>query len=150
MAPSNDLACPKRVTRWIVLQKARRHRTSRLRLLVSMQFQILFHSPSGVLFTFPSRYWFTIDHKIYLALEGGPPRFNQGFTCPDLLETTPIITSLAFAYETITLFGDPFQDLLLTKLFLLRRYQRLFTNTQLRCFDQINLTKDSETDVFMN
>ena len=28
----------------------------------------LFHSPLGVLFTFPSRYLFTIDHKTYLAL----------------------------------------------------------------------------------
>src|SRR5699024_11437490 len=33
-----------------------------LRLLVSTRFQVLFHSPSGLLFTFPSRYWFTIGH----------------------------------------------------------------------------------------
>jgi hypothetical protein len=33
-----------------------------LRLLVGTRFQDLFHSPSGVLFTFPSRYWFTIGH----------------------------------------------------------------------------------------
>jgi hypothetical protein len=56
-----------------------------LRLLVRTQFQDLFHSPSGVLLTFPSRYLYTIDRKIYLALEGGPSRFNQGFTCPGLL-----------------------------------------------------------------
>ena len=30
---------------------------------------------------------FTIDRKIYLALEGGPSGFNQGFTCPDLLDS---------------------------------------------------------------
>lgn len=78
------------ITRWIVLQKARRHRTSRLRLLVRTQFQDLFHSPSGVLLTFPSRYLFSIDRKIYLALGGGPPRFSQGFTCPDLLDKTNI------------------------------------------------------------
>ena len=58
-----------------------------LRLLVRTQFQDLFHSPSGVLLTFPSRYLFTIDRKIYLALEGGPSGFNQGFTCPDLLDS---------------------------------------------------------------
>src|SRR5882672_2131970 len=57
-----------------------------LRLLVRTQFQVLFHSPSGVLLTFPSRYLYTIDRKIYLALGGGPPRFSQGFTCPDLLD----------------------------------------------------------------
>jgi hypothetical protein len=57
-----------------------------LRLLVRTQFQDLFHSPSGVLLTFPSRYLFTIDRQIYLALEGGPSSFSQGFTCPDLLD----------------------------------------------------------------
>ena len=59
---------------------------ARLRVLVRTQFQVLFHSPPGVLLTFPSRYLFSIDHVIYLALEGGPPRFSQGFTCPDLLD----------------------------------------------------------------
>ncbi len=34
-----------------------------------------FHPPSGVLFTFPSRYWFTIGRHEYFALEGGPPSF---------------------------------------------------------------------------
>ena len=50
----------------------------------------LFHSPPGVLFTFPSLYLFTIDHVMYLALAGGPAGFNQGFTCPGLLEKTNI------------------------------------------------------------
>src|SRR2546430_12435479 len=57
-----------------------------LRLLVRTQFQVLFHSHSWVLLTFPSRYLFSIDHTIYLALGGGPPSFSQGFTCPDLLD----------------------------------------------------------------
>ena len=50
------------VTRRFILQKARRHTLIVLRLFVSARFQVLFHSPSGVLFTFPSRYWFTIGH----------------------------------------------------------------------------------------
>jgi hypothetical protein len=50
------------VTRRFILQKARRHPFNGLRLFVSARFQDLFHSPSGVLFTFPSRYWFTIGH----------------------------------------------------------------------------------------
>src|SRR5699024_7610152 len=33
-----------------------------LRLLVGTRFQVLFHSPSGVLFTFPSRYCFTLGY----------------------------------------------------------------------------------------
>jgi hypothetical protein len=88
MPPANALSLQQQITRWIVLQKARRHSIKLLRLLVRTQFQDLFHSPSGVLLTFPSRYLFTIDRKIYLALEGGPSRFNQGFTCPDLLDNT--------------------------------------------------------------
>ena len=90
MPPPNGLSLHCKLTRWIVLQKARRHRTSRLRLLVGTKFQDLFHSPPGVLFTFPSRYLFTIDHRICLALGGGPPRFRQGFSCPALLEKTNI------------------------------------------------------------
>ena len=89
MHPTDVLCLQQPVTRWIVLQKARRHADkSALRLLVRTQFQVLFHSHSWVLLTFPSRYLFSIDHTIYLALGGGPPRFSQGFTCPDLLDKT--------------------------------------------------------------
>ncbi len=45
----------------------------------------LFHSPPGVLFTFPSRYWFTIGGNVYLALAGGPAGFPQGFSFPVVL-----------------------------------------------------------------
>ena len=55
----------------------------------------LFHSPSGVLFTFPSRYWFTIGRQGYLALEGGPPGFPQDFSCPAVLKDTPGACSLS-------------------------------------------------------
>jgi hypothetical protein len=37
--------------------------------IVRTQFQILFHHPSGLLFTFPSRYWFTIGYQMYLAFD---------------------------------------------------------------------------------
>jgi hypothetical protein len=53
--PPDGLSLHCSVTRWIVLQKARRHPEG-LRLLVRTQFQVLFHSPHGVLFAFPSRY----------------------------------------------------------------------------------------------
>ena len=56
-----------------------------LRPLVCTRFQDLFHSPSGVLFTFPSRYYPLSVTDSYLALEDGPPGFSQGFTCPGLL-----------------------------------------------------------------
>lgn len=39
-----------------------------LQLLVNIGFQVLFHSPPGVLFTFPSRYCFTIGHQGVFSL----------------------------------------------------------------------------------
>ena len=51
-----------------------------LRPLVSTWFQVLFHSPPGVLFTFPSRYWFTIGRQRVFSLGGWslqiPARFH--------------------------------------------------------------------------
>src|ERR1700731_340363 len=44
-----------------------------------------FNSPSGVLFTFPSRYLFTIGHQEYSGLDDGPPRFPQNSTCSVVL-----------------------------------------------------------------
>ena len=53
--------------------------------LVDTGFQVLFHSPPGVLFTFPSQYYALSVTKWYLALGGGPPHFPQGFPCPAVL-----------------------------------------------------------------
>ena len=49
--------------------------------LVNTGFQVLFHSPPGVLFTFPSQYYALSVTEKYLALEGGPSAFPQGFSC---------------------------------------------------------------------
>ena len=46
----------------------------------------------------------------YLALEGGPPRFSQGSTSPDLLDRR----RAAEAYRTVTCCGRPFQIVRLT------------------------------------
>ena len=56
-----------------------------LSLLVSTGFQVLFHSPPGVLFTFPSRYYALSVTRTYLGLEGGPPGFPPDFSCPVVL-----------------------------------------------------------------
>ena len=50
-----------------------------LRLLVNTGFQVLFHSPSGVLFTFPSQYCFTIGHRGVVRLGGWSPRLPTRF-----------------------------------------------------------------------
>ena len=54
-------------------------------LLVSTRFQVLFHSPPGVLFTFPSRYCSLSVIWSYLALWDGPHVFRQNSSCSDVL-----------------------------------------------------------------
>ena len=54
-------------------------------ILPVSRFQVLFHSPSGVLFTFPSRYSCAIGSLGYSALDRGRPGFGQGSSCPALL-----------------------------------------------------------------
>ena len=56
-----------------------------LQLLVSTGFQFLFHSPPGVLFTVPSRYYSLSVTRSYLALRDGPRFFTPDFLCPALL-----------------------------------------------------------------
>src|SRR3546814_9509994 len=53
--------------------------TRRLLLFVCTRFQDLFHSPSGVLFAFPSRYWFTIGRSRVFSLGGWSPHIQTGF-----------------------------------------------------------------------
>ena len=62
------------------MQKARSH-SSKLELLplVGYRFQVLFHSPSGVLFTFPSRYFFTIGHHGVFSLGWWSTQIQTGF-----------------------------------------------------------------------
>ena len=81
-APSlEDLTLPVSATRRTVLQKVRGCAYKALPQLVDTGFQVLFHSPPGVLFTFPSQYYALSVTKWYLALGGGPPDFPQGSTC---------------------------------------------------------------------
>ena len=48
-------------------------------MLVNIRFQVLFHSPSGVLFTFPSQYFSTIGHQVVFRLGGWAPRIPYRF-----------------------------------------------------------------------
>ena len=51
----------------------------RLRRIVGTRFQVLFHSPPGVLFTFPSRYLSTIGHSLVFSLGRWSSRFRTGY-----------------------------------------------------------------------
>ena len=57
-------------------------------VLVNTRFQVLFHSPPGVLFTFPSQYCFTIGHQVVFRLGGWAPLVLTGFhVSADTLDT---------------------------------------------------------------
>ena len=77
-----SLTLPVSAARRTVLQKVHRYTYKIvLRQFVGTGFQVLFHSPPGVLFTFPSQYSALSVTKEYLALRGGPRSFPQGFSC---------------------------------------------------------------------
>ena len=57
---------------------------SGLRLLVNIRFQVLFHSPPGVLFTFPSWYY-ALSVDICVLPWRVVPGFPRGFSCPAVL-----------------------------------------------------------------
>ena len=61
-------------------------------MLVNTRFQVLFHSPPGVLFTFPSQYCSTIGHRVVFRLGGWSPRILCGFhVSADTLDTVSFI-----------------------------------------------------------
>ena len=73
-------------------------------VLVNIRFQVLFHSPPGVVFTFPSQYCSTIGHQVVIRLGGWAPRLLTGFhVSGNTLDTAKLY--LPFAYKTITSFG---------------------------------------------
>ena len=85
------LTLPVSVTRRTVLQKVRGRTYKVLPQLVDTGFQVLFHSPPGVLFTFPSRYWFTIGHRRVFSLTEWSPLIQTGFHVP---RPTLVVTTM--------------------------------------------------------
>lgn len=77
-------------------------------LFVSIWFQVYFTPLTGVLFTFPSRYLFTIGRKKYLALPSGFGKFPQNFTYSVVLKEL-INRNISFVYAAIMLYGLSFQ-----------------------------------------
>ena len=106
----NRLTLPACAARRTVLQKVRGCTHTVLPQLVDAGFQVLFHSPPGVLFTFPSQYSALSVTSGYSALRGGPRVFPQGFSCPVVLRILQRLRD--FAYGALTLSGRPFQGLL--------------------------------------
>ena len=82
---------------------------TRLRLLVGIRFQVYFTPLIGVLFTFPSRYLFTIGHQGVFRLGGWSPHVQTGFHVSRLTQGLVRI----YAYGAITRYGRTFQTVLL-------------------------------------
>ena len=57
-------------------------------MLVGSRFHVLFHSPPGVLFTFPSRYCFTIGHSGIFSLTRWSSLIHTGFHVPHATRDT--------------------------------------------------------------
>jgi hypothetical protein len=75
--------------------------------LYAYGFRIYFTPLSGVLFAFPSRYWFTIGQSGVFSLGGWSPHVQTGFHVP---RPTHFHRTSPFAYRAITVYGQPFQD----------------------------------------
>ena len=75
--------------------KSTRSHFNVLSVLVSTRFQVLFHSPPGVLFTFPSRYFSTIGHQVVFSLMGWSPLFHTRFHVPRITLDTIMLTRLS-------------------------------------------------------
>jgi hypothetical protein len=99
------------------MQKVRSRPHKGLLLLVDMRFQVLFHSPLGVLFTFPSRYLSSIGNCLVFRLGGWSPQIPSGFHVSGGTQDTPRAVNI-FDYRAITLFCRTFQSvhLMLTSL----------------------------------
>ena len=117
------------------MQEVRSRTYKVLLLLVNIRFQVLFHSPLGVLFTFPSLYLFTIGHQKIFSLGRWSSRIPTAFHVHGGTWDTSRILTVA-AYRAITLFHWPFQTILLniqnshrgpaTPFFLAEKWFRLF------------------------
>ena len=65
-------------------------------LLVNIGFQVLFHSPPGVLFNFPSRYFFTIGYQLVFSLTEWSPLIHTRFHVPRTTLDTTMSTHFSY------------------------------------------------------
>jgi len=104
------LASPLKVTRWPIIQKVRHHPLRGSDCLYAYGFRFYFTPLTGVLFAFPSRYWFTIGRSVVFSLGGWSPHVQTGFHVPRL---THFHRTSPFEYRAITFYGRTFQTVFL-------------------------------------
>jgi hypothetical protein len=110
------LTSPTEVTPWPVFQHGGRHAAPRLAALRRFHASSVcsnlvsgpFHLPTGVLFSFPSRYYCAIGLGLCLGLGVDAPRLHARFPTHATRGTGNHPSS--FLYGAITLYGAPFQE----------------------------------------
>ncbi len=75
-------------------------------------FRVFFTPLAGVLFAFPSRYWFTNGQTGVFSLGGWSPHIQKGYH--ESRPTHRAHCTCAFVYGAVTLYRAPFQTLPLT------------------------------------
>ena len=78
--------------------------------MYASDFRFYFTPLTGVLFAFPSRYWFTIGRQRVFSLGGWSPHVQTGF---HVSRPTHFHALSPFTYEAITRYGRTFQTVLL-------------------------------------
>ena len=108
-----------RITRWLIMQKARSHRASPARTACRQSVSGSRFTPlTGVLFTFPSRYWYTIGRQGVFSLGRWSSQIQTGFLVsrPTQVPYTPL--SISHTRLSLALVGlsRPFCYLLMDRL----------------------------------
>ena len=103
-----NLTSPHTATRWLILQKARRHSHEGCSdCLWARGFRCCFTPLPGCFSPFPHGTGPLSVTGECSGLEGGPPGFGPGFTCPALLGMRNS-GETGFAYGALTRCGRPF------------------------------------------
>ena len=115
-APPNGLALPLRITRRLIMQKVRGDAWLGHSAPTDCRqhgFRYYFTPLTGVLFTFPSRYLFTIGRLVVFSLGRWSSQIPAGFhvSCGTRV---PLERSDTFVYGAVTLYGRPFHVVRLT------------------------------------
>ncbi len=88
-------------------------------------FRYYFTPLTGVLFTFPSRYWFTIGHQRVFSLGGWSPRIRTGFHVSCVTWVSRAKSPAPLFYRAITLYGRSFQIVRLGARFVTLQLRRI-------------------------
>jgi hypothetical protein len=102
-------------------------------------FRFYFTPLTGVLFTFPSRYLFTIGHRLVFSLGRWSSLIPTGFHVPcGTREQSQVLST--FDYGAVTRYGYPFQSIRLAYGYLVGYLEFPMTVSRHRCSNASRLT----------